>query len=43
MLAPIIQAYDCKNIKLEFQIVDEEKIKPINKEYIALICQPPEK
>ena len=28
--APIIQANDCKNIKLGFQIVEAEKIKPIN-------------
>ena len=27
MKAPIIQEYDCKNIKLEFQIVDAEKMK----------------
>ncbi len=26
--APIIHEYDCKNIKLEFQIVDAVKIKP---------------
>ena len=25
-IAPIIQAYDCKNIKLTFQIVEAEKI-----------------
>ena len=31
-MAPIIQAYDCKNIKLGFQIVEAENIKPINKE-----------
>ena len=26
--APIIHAYDCKNIKLVFHIVDAEKINP---------------
>ena len=30
--APIIHEYDCKNIKLEFQIVDAAKIKPKIKE-----------
>jgi len=32
MNAPIIQEYDCRNIKLLFHIVEDEKIKPINKE-----------
>ena len=32
IIAPIIQAKDCKNIKLGFQIVEAEKIKPINME-----------
>ena len=31
-IAPIIQPYGCKNIKFTFQIVDDEKIKPKNKE-----------
>ena len=30
--APIIQAYDCRNIRLGFQIVDAEKINPNTKE-----------
>ena len=29
-----------KTLRLGFQIVEAEKIKPNNKEYIALICQP---
>ena len=32
MNAPMIQENDWRNIKFEFQIVDEEKIKPNIKE-----------
>ena len=42
MKAPIIQEYDCKNIKLEFQIVDAEKMKPRITEYTPFKCHPPE-
>ena len=42
MKAPKNHEKDCKNLKSRFQIVDAEKINPINKEYIAYICQPPE-
>ena len=38
--APISHEKDCKNLKSTFQIVDAEKINPINNEYIAFICQP---
>ena len=40
--APIIQEKGCKKISSAFHIVAEAKIKPINKEYIDLICHPPE-
>jgi hypothetical protein len=39
---PINHEKDCKNLKSGFQIVAAENINPINNEYTAFKCHPPE-